>query len=66
MQCAHAGKRRIHQRDERLPVRALCLCVYYPFVPLRGYLDAFLRVIASDTIAERVLFANAARLLHID
>ena len=38
----------------------------YPFVPLRGYLDAFLRVIASDTIAERVLFANAARLLHID
>jgi predicted TIM-barrel fold metal-dependent hydrolase len=37
----------------------------YPFVPLRGYLDAFLRVVANDTVAERVLFSNAARLLGI-
>ncbi|MPZ46731.1 MAG: amidohydrolase family protein [Betaproteobacteria bacterium] len=36
----------------------------YPFVPLRGYLDAFLRV-TSDTVAERVLFSNAARLLRM-
>lgn len=36
----------------------------YPFVPLRGYLDAFLRV-TSDAVAERVLFSNAARLLRI-
>lgn len=38
----------------------------YPFVPLHGYLDAFLRVIASDKVAERVLFSNAARLLRIE
>lgn len=37
----------------------------YPFVPLRGYLDAFLRVIANDTVAERVLFSNAAKLMGI-
>jgi predicted TIM-barrel fold metal-dependent hydrolase len=37
----------------------------YPFVPLRGYLDAFVRVIESDAVAERVLFANAAALLGI-
>jgi predicted TIM-barrel fold metal-dependent hydrolase len=35
----------------------------YPFVPLRGYLEAFLRVVASDAVAERVLFSNAASLL---
>jgi predicted TIM-barrel fold metal-dependent hydrolase len=38
----------------------------FPFVPLRGYLDAFLRVIENDTVAERVLFSNAAALLGID
>ena len=37
----------------------------YPFVPLRGYLDAFTRVIASDAVAERVLFSNAAALIGI-
>jgi uncharacterized protein len=37
----------------------------YPFVPLRGYLDAFSRLIATDAVAERVLFSNAAGLLGI-
>ena len=37
----------------------------YPFVPLRGYLERFLRVAANDTVAERVLFSNAAALLGI-
>lgn len=37
----------------------------FPFVPLRAYRERFLRVLASDAIAERVLFANAARLLRL-
>lgn len=37
----------------------------YPFVPLAGYLEQFLRVVADDSVAERVLFSNAARLLHV-
>ena len=37
----------------------------YPFVPLKGCLEAFLRRVASDAVAERVLFANASRLLAI-
>ena len=37
----------------------------YPFAPLKGYLEAFLRRVVSDTVAERVLFSNAARLLGI-
>jgi uncharacterized protein len=37
----------------------------YPFVPLKAYLDVFLEHCASDTVAERVLFGNAARLLGI-
>ena len=37
----------------------------YPFVPLCGYLEAFQRVFATDAIAERVLFANAARLIGV-
>lgn len=37
----------------------------YPFVPLRGYLDTFLRHVASDAVAERVLFANAARIIGL-
>ena len=37
----------------------------FPFVPLRGYLESFLRVVANDVVAERVLFANAAALLGI-
>lgn len=35
----------------------------YPFVPLAGYRTAFQKVIANDTVAERVLFSNAAGLL---
>ncbi|WP_296554720.1 amidohydrolase family protein [Pigmentiphaga sp.] len=38
----------------------------YPFVPLTAYRDAFLGKIASDTVAERVLFLNAANLLGLD
>ena len=37
----------------------------FPFVPLRGYLESFLRVVANDVVAERVLFSNAARLIGI-
>lgn len=37
----------------------------YPFAPLRTYLDSFLRVVANDSVAERVLFANAAGLLGL-
>jgi predicted TIM-barrel fold metal-dependent hydrolase len=37
----------------------------FPFVPLRGYLESFLRVVANDEVAERVLFSNAASLLGI-
>lgn len=37
----------------------------YPFVPLRGYLESFLRVLANDAVAERVLFSNAADLIGI-
>ncbi len=37
----------------------------YPFAPLRGYLESFLRAAASDAVAERVLFENAARLLGV-
>lgn len=35
----------------------------YPFVPITPYRDAFLRTITSDTVAERVMFANASALL---
>ena len=35
----------------------------YPFVPLRCYFDSFLRVLANDAVAERVLFSNGAGLL---
>ncbi len=38
----------------------------YPFVPLKAYLDVFLRHAASDAIAERVLFANAARIMDLN
>lgn len=38
----------------------------YPFVPLAAYRDAFVRRIASDAVAERVLHLNAARLLGLD
>ncbi len=48
-----------------LSERYLCASSF-PFVPLRGYLDAFTRVIANDTVAERVLYASAARLLGLD
>ena len=37
----------------------------FPFVPLRAYLESFLHVIDNDTVAERVLFSNAAALLRI-
>jgi predicted TIM-barrel fold metal-dependent hydrolase len=37
----------------------------YPFVPLKGYLDEFLKHTASDTVAERVLFGNAARIMGL-
>lgn len=37
----------------------------FPFVPLRAYRERFMSVLASDAIAERVLFANAARLLRL-
>ncbi|MET1084698.1 MAG: amidohydrolase family protein [Burkholderiales bacterium] len=37
----------------------------YPFVPLRGYLEHFLKVVANDPVAERVLFSNAASLLGV-
>ena len=37
----------------------------YPFVPLKGYLDMFLKHTASDTVAERVLFGNAARIMGL-
>lgn len=37
----------------------------YPFVPLKGYLETFLRHAASDAVAERVLFTNAARIMGL-
>lgn len=37
----------------------------YPFVPLKGYLDVFLKHTASETVAERVLFGNAARIMGL-
>lgn len=37
----------------------------FPFVPLGAYRERFLRVLANDTVAERVLFVNAARLLQL-
>jgi len=37
----------------------------FPFVPLRAYRERFLGVLANEAIAERVLFANAARLLRL-
>ncbi|MPZ44316.1 MAG: amidohydrolase family protein [Betaproteobacteria bacterium] len=37
----------------------------YPFAPLRGYLESFLRVVANDVVAERVLYSNAAALIGI-
>lgn len=37
----------------------------YPFVPLRQYLEKFLQH-ASDAVAERVLFANAARIMGLE
>jgi len=37
----------------------------YPFVPLQGYLEYFLKVVANDSVAERVLFSNAAGLLRV-
>ncbi len=35
----------------------------YPFVPLRGYLEAFLKVVRNDATAELIMFKNAADLL---
>jgi len=37
----------------------------FPFVPLRAYRERFLRIVANDAVAERVLHANAARLLRL-
>lgn len=37
----------------------------YPFVPLEGYLAHFLKVVANESVAERVLFSNAAGLLGV-
>jgi len=37
----------------------------FPFVPLRAYRERFLRIVANDAVAERVLHANTARLLRL-
>ncbi len=38
----------------------------YPFVPLAQYREAFLRTVASDAIAERVMYRNGADLLGLE
>jgi uncharacterized protein len=37
----------------------------YPFVPLRGYVEAFLKIIRNDATAELILFKNGAKLLKL-